>query len=73
MPFFAALPLAFLVSALLGVVLERTLYVHLYDRPHLDQVLFTIGLVFMAVAAVDYAMGSQQVFIQLPECAAGRR
>ena len=25
---------------------------------HLDQVLFTIGLVFMSVAAVDYVMGS---------------
>src|SRR5215470_17221123 len=62
MPFFGALPLAFVVSALLGVVLERTLYRHLYKRPHLDQVMFTIGLVFMSVAAVDYAMGSQQVF-----------
>ena len=58
-PFFAALPLAFLVSALLGLLLERTLYVHVYRKPHLDQVLFTIGLVFMSVAAVDYVMGSQ--------------
>ena len=30
------------------------------DRPHLDQVLFTIGLVFMSVAAVDYVMGSSR-------------
>ena len=36
---------------------------------HLDQVLFTIGLVFMSVAAVDYVMGSQQVFVQLPQLA----
>src|SRR6187551_1414835 len=49
-----------------GALLERTLYRHLYRRPHLDQVMFTIGLVFMSVAAVDYAMGSQQVFIRLP-------
>ena len=34
--------------------------VQLYGRAHLDQVLFSIGLVFMAVAAVDYLMGSQQ-------------
>src|SRR6201999_1167408 len=52
-PFFAALPLAFVGSALIGVVCERTLYRHLYTRTHLDQVLFSIGLVFMSVAAVD--------------------
>ena len=39
---------------------------HVYAKTHLDQVLFTIGLVFMSVAAVDYVMGSQQQFIQLP-------
>ena len=65
-PFFAALPLAFVVSAVIGGVLERALYVHVYAKSHLEQVLFTIGLVFMAVAAVDYAIGSQQEFIQLP-------
>ena len=65
-PFFASLPLAFLFSAAIGYVLERTLYVHVYRKPHLDQVLFTIGLVFMSVAAVDYVMGSSQVFVQLP-------
>ena len=31
-PFFAALPLAFLASALIGLVLERTLYRHVYTR-----------------------------------------
>ncbi|WP_315831365.1 branched-chain amino acid ABC transporter permease [Bradyrhizobium prioriisuperbiae] len=67
LPFFAALPLAFLAAALIGFVLERLLYRHLYGRTHLDQVLFTIGLVFMAVTAMDYWMGSQQVFIQIPE------
>ena len=33
------------VAALLGAVLERTLYRPLYGKPHLDQVLFSIGLV----------------------------
>jgi branched-chain amino acid transport system permease protein len=65
-PFFAALPIAFLVTAIIGAIFERTLYVHVYAKPHLDQVLFTIGLVFMSVAAVDYVMGSQQQYIQLP-------
>jgi branched-chain amino acid transport system permease protein len=71
-PFFAALPLAFLFSALLGFVLERTLYVHVYRKPHLDQVMFTVGLVFISVAAVDYTMGSSQVFVRLPDWLQGR-
>jgi branched-chain amino acid transport system permease protein len=65
-PFLATLPLAFLAAALLGLVLERLLYRHLYGRSHLDQVLFSIGLVFMAVSATDYFMGSEQRIINLP-------
>jgi branched-chain amino acid transport system permease protein len=71
-PFLAALPLAFLFSLALGAVLERTLYVHVYAKSHLEQVLFTIGLVFMSVAAVDYVMGSQQQFVGLPAALQGR-
>ncbi len=71
-PFLATLPLAFALPALLGLVLERTLYRQLYARSHLDQVLFSIGLVFMAVAAVDYTMGSQQQFVAIPSWLQGR-
>ena len=71
-PFLAALPLAFLVTAALGALLERTLYVHVYAKSHLDQVLFTIGLVFMAVVAVDYVMGSSQQFVQIPQMLQGK-
>jgi len=71
-PFAAGLAIAFVVTALIGVLLERTLYVHVYGKSPLDQVLFTIGLVFMSVAAVDYVMGSQQVFIQIPSVLEGR-
>ncbi|WP_457492034.1 branched-chain amino acid ABC transporter permease [Tardiphaga sp. P5_C7] len=72
LPFFAALPIAFVVSAAIGAVLERSLYRHLYTRSHLDQVLFTIGLVFMSVTAVDYFMGSSQTFIHLPDYLQGQ-
>ena len=65
-PFWAALLAAFVVSALLGLVLEKTLYVHVYRKSHLDQVLFTIGLVFMAVAMADYTMSMTQVFARVP-------
>jgi branched-chain amino acid transport system permease protein len=71
-PFLLCLPLAFLGSALLGAVLERTLYRPLYHKPHLDQVLFSIGLTFMAVASADYFIGSTQQIIQLPEWLKGR-
>jgi branched-chain amino acid transport system permease protein len=71
-PFFAALPFAFLVPALAGIVLERTVYRPVYAKSHLDQVLFTIGLVFMSVAALDWFMGSQQVFVQLPHALEGQ-
>jgi branched-chain amino acid transport system permease protein len=71
-PFLLCLPLAFLGSALLGAVLERTLYRPMYRKPHLDQVLFSIGLVFMAVAAADYFIGSSQQIMQLPEWLKGR-
>jgi branched-chain amino acid transport system permease protein len=72
LPFLLGLPLAFLFSAALGALLERTLYVHVYAKSHLDQVLFTIGLVFMSVAAVDYTMGSSQQFITIPSALQGQ-
>ncbi len=72
MPFLLCLPLAFAGAAVLGALLERTVYRPMYRKPHLDQVLFSIGLAFMAVAAVDYFMGSQQQIMQLPEWLRGR-
>lgn len=71
-PFLATLPLAFMLPAVVGAVAERTLYRPMYKRPHLDHVLFSIGLVFMAVSAVDYLVGSQQQIIKLPEFLQGR-
>jgi branched-chain amino acid transport system permease protein len=71
-PFLLGLPLAFLFSAGLGFVFERLLYRHLYERSHLDQVLFSIGLVFMAIAATDFLMGSQQQSVRLPAWLQGR-
>src|SRR5438128_8723172 len=46
-PFWTAIVAAFLISAALGFLLEKTLFVHLYSKSHLDQVLFTVGIVFM--------------------------
>lgn len=70
--FYWCLPAAFLASAAIGALLERTLYRRLYQASHLDQVLFSVGLVFMSVAAADYIMGGQQQLIQLPRELSGR-
>ena len=71
-PYLATLPLAFIVAALMGMVLEPTLYRRLYGKSHFDQVLFSIGLAFMSVAAVDFVMGSTQQNIKLPDFLRGR-
>lgn len=71
-PFLLCLPLAFIASAAIGAVLERTLYRRLYGASHLDQVLFSLGIIFMSIAAVDYLMGSSQQIILLPDFLRGR-
>jgi branched-chain amino acid transport system permease protein len=71
-PFLAALPLAFVVTAAAGAVLERFLYRRLYRASHLDQVLFSIGLTFMAVAGATYFFGASQQPVRLPEFLRGQ-
>jgi branched-chain amino acid transport system permease protein len=72
LPFLAALPIAFIITALAGVILERTLYRRLYQASHLEQVLFSIGLTFMAIAATTYFWGPSQQPVQLPEFLRGQ-
>jgi branched-chain amino acid transport system permease protein len=71
-PFLATLPVAFVAAALAGIVLERTLYQRLYRATHLDQVMFSIGLVFMAVAAATYLFGPSQQPVRLPDFLRGQ-
>ena len=71
-PFLLALPLAFLSMAVLGAILERTLYRRLYQAPHLDQVLFSIGLTFMAVAGATWLFGPLQQPVELPRFLRGQ-
>lgn len=71
-PFLASLPLAFIASALVGLVLERLLYRRLYKASHLDQVLFSIGLTFMSVAAATWFFGPTQQPVTLPEWLRGQ-
>ena len=71
-PFLVTLPLAFFVPAALGVVLERTLYRRLYGASPLDQFLFTIGLVLMAMPIANYFLGDQAQQVHLPTWLSGR-
>ena len=71
-PFLAALPLAFLGAAAAGWVLERTLYRRLYRASHLDQVLFSIGLTFMAMAGATWLFGPGQQPVVLPDFLIGQ-
>jgi branched-chain amino acid transport system permease protein len=71
-PFLASLPLAFIASAVVGLVLERVLYRRLYKATHLDQVLFSIGLTFMAVAGATYFYGPTQQPVLLPDWLRGQ-
>src|SRR5260370_19009865 len=50
-PFLATLPLAFLAAAAVGAGLEASLYRHLCRRRPLDQVLFSLRLTPLSVAA----------------------
>ena len=72
MPFLATLPVAFVVAAVAGIALERTLYQRLYKATHLDQVMFTIGVVFMAVAATTWVFGPSQQPVRLPDVLRGQ-
>jgi branched-chain amino acid transport system permease protein len=72
LPFLATLPLAFLAAAIVGLVLERTLYRRLYKASHLDQVLFSIGLTFMAVAGATWLFGPTQQPVNLPDWLRGQ-
>jgi branched-chain amino acid transport system permease protein len=71
-PFLATLPVAFIAAAVVGIVLERTLYQRLYRSSHLDQVLFSIGLVFMSIAIATYLFGASQQPVALPSYLRGQ-
>ena len=70
-PFLATLPLIFIATGALSLVFERALYRRLYRAGELDQVLLTIGLVLMSVAACAYFWGTQQQPVTLPAYLSG--
>lgn len=71
-PFLLALPAAALAAGAMGVVLERLLYRRLYGASHLDQVLFSIGLVFVSISTANFFFGDHQPPMQLPAFLSGQ-
>ena len=65
-PYAVAVPAAVLAVAAFGVLAERLLYVRLYKRSHLDQVLVTIGFNFVVIAVITLLFGPNIVRMELP-------
>src|SRR3974377_1375501 len=65
-PFLASLAIRCFVVSVIGFVLERVFYRLFYGRAERDQVLFSFGLILVAVALVRIAWGPLAQPIQLP-------
>ncbi|MFN0304512.1 MAG: branched-chain amino acid ABC transporter permease [Burkholderiales bacterium] len=66
-PFLAAAIIAACVVAAFSVIIERVFYVPLYRANELDQVLMTIGLMFLTTASLNLVFGPDIVPARLPE------
>src|SRR5882672_3700053 len=69
--FWMALPLALLATALVGTVLEITLFRKLYERDHLAQVLATFAVILIANEIVRIVWGPQPVMLNPPAALTG--
>src|ERR1041385_4430072 len=71
-PFVPGLAIGVLFVAPIRAPFERLLYSRLYRAPELDQVLFTIGLVFVMIAGVTLAVGPETLPLTLPPSMQGQ-
>jgi len=70
--FVPALAVGFVVVGAVSIVFERLLYARLYRAGELDQVLFTIGLVFITIASVTLLVGPENQPLILPDALKGQ-
>ncbi len=70
--FLPALPIVFCAVALASLVLERALYRPLYRSTALNQVLLTVGIIFISIAGANYFWGPGQQPVVLPEALNGQ-
>jgi branched-chain amino acid transport system permease protein len=71
-PFVAALAGGAVAAALASVVLERLLYRRFYGGDELDQVLLTMGLIYMSIAGATYVWGPLTQPMQPPRWLSGQ-
>jgi urea transport system permease protein len=67
---FVAIPVAFLATALVGVILERTIIRHLYRRP-LETLLATWGISLCLIQTIRLIFGAQNVAVANPDWLTG--
>jgi branched-chain amino acid transport system permease protein len=72
LPYGLALVAAFVAAALLGAVLEFVFYRRLYRAHPLDQVLLSIGVVFVSIAVLTYFFGPTMLPFNLPSALQGQ-
>ncbi|HEY7247427.1 MAG TPA: branched-chain amino acid ABC transporter permease [Xanthobacteraceae bacterium] len=72
MNFSTALLLGFIATAALSALLERFLYRRLYRAGELEQVLFTIGLIFIFIAVITILVGPESQPVTLPAVLRGQ-
>lgn len=72
LPFLWAVALAVVAVGALGMVVERWLCRRLYAAPILEQVLFSMGLIFIASAIARYLFGPLAQPVELPAWLSGR-
>lgn len=65
--FVAALALAIVATALVGVVLEMSVLRRLYGRSHLSQVLATFGLILISNDLMRFLFGPNAVMLDIPK------
>jgi branched-chain amino acid transport system permease protein len=70
--FVPALVVGFVLTAAISMVFERLLYSRLYKAGELDQVLFTIGLVFIFIASLTLLVGPENQPLTLPSALQGQ-
>ncbi|TWJ17790.1 branched-chain amino acid ABC transporter permease [Geobacter argillaceus] len=70
--FLPALPIVFCIVAVGSLVLERTLYRQLYKSTPLDQVLLSVGIIFVATAGTTFLWGPGQQPVVIPEWLSGQ-
>ena len=66
----AAIPTAFLVSGLVGIIMERSVIRHLYGRP-LETLLATWGISLVLIQTVRLIFGAQNVEVANPSYLSG--